>query len=70
MNTRFHDLTFNRQPNGGIRLTQSDCGEDYIIDAHPEQLLFIARQLCGMKSETAHEVADLKRKIAVLVDAH
>ena len=66
--TKFHDLTFNRQPDGSIRLKQTDCGEDSIIDLHPEQLLFIARQLCGMKPEKAEHVADLERRIAVLTD--
>jgi hypothetical protein len=65
---RFHDLSFSSQPDGSIRLMQSDCGEDYILDMHPEQLLFIARQLCGMKPETADKVADLERRIAVLTD--
>lgn len=65
---RFYDLSFSRQPDGSIRLMQSDCGEDYILDMHQEQLLYIARQLCGMKPETANQVADLERRIAVLVD--
>lgn len=65
---RFHDLSFSSQPDGSIRLMQSDCGEDYILDMHPEQLLFIARQLCGMKPETADKVADLERRLAVLTD--
>lgn len=68
MSNRFHDLTFQRQPDGSIRLLQSEVGEDYIIDLHPEQLLFIAHQLCGMKPETAHKVAELERRIAVLTD--
>lgn len=39
---KFHDLTFNRQTDGSIRLTQSDCGEDSIIDLHPAQLRYMA----------------------------
>ena len=39
---KFYDLTFSRQPDGSIRLTQSDCGEDYIIDLHPAQLRYMA----------------------------
>ena len=68
MNNRFYDLTFIQQADGSIRLTQSDHGEDYIIDAHPEQVLLVARQLCGMKPETAGTVADLERRLAVLTD--
>lgn len=65
---RLFDLSFSRQPDGSIRLVQSDCGEDYIIDMHPEQLLFIARRLCGMRPDTADTVAELERRIAVLTD--
>jgi hypothetical protein len=68
MNTRWHDLKIDRLEDGGIRLEQSDCGEDCVIYLHPEQLLFIARQLCGMKPETAAKAADLERRIAVLTD--
>lgn len=65
---KFHDLTFSRQPDGSIRLMQSDYGDDYIIDLHPEQILFVARQLCGMKPESANKVQELERRIAVLTD--
>lgn len=66
--TKFYDLTFILQADGSIRLTQSDHGDDYIIDLHPEQVLFIARQLCGMTSHTAEQVQELGRRIAVLTD--
>lgn len=65
---QFFDLSFSRQPDGNIRLIQTSYGEEEIIDAHPAQLLFVARQLCGMKPETAHKVAELERRISVLVD--
>lgn len=65
---KFYDLSFSRQPDGSIRLLQSNCGEDHIIDAHPEQIKFIAHQLCGTKLETAAKVVDLERRIAVLTD--
>ena len=68
MNPRFYDLTFIQQADGSIRLTQSDQGEDYVIDAHREQILFVARQLCGMKPQTADTVAELERRLAVLTD--
>ena len=63
-----YDLKFERMGNGAVRLTQTECGEDFIIDAHSEQILFIARQLCGMKPEVAHKVAELERRISVLAD--
>lgn len=66
--TKFHDLDFKSLKDGSIRLTQTDCGEDSIIDASPEQLLFIARSLCGLKPETAGRIAELERRIAVLTD--
>lgn len=66
--TKFYDLEFKQQPDGTIRLTQTECGEGSIIDTHPEQIMFIARRLCGMKPETADKVADLERRIAVLTD--
>lgn len=66
---KFFDLSFSRQPDRSVRLVQDDrMGEAAIIDLHLEQILFIARQLCGMKPETAHKVAELERRIAVLTD--
>lgn len=69
MNTRFQDLAYEQLSDGTIRIEQRDyCGEEVMVDLHPEQLLFIARCLCGMKQETAAQVADLERRIAVLTD--
>ena len=60
MKARWHDLIIDRLPDGGIHLEQqSGCDEPNVIHLHPEQLLFIARQLCGMKPETAGKVAEL-----------
>lgn len=69
MTNRFYDLQFSRESDGSIYLEQQ-CGIDdpVSIFAHPEQLLFIARQLCGMQPETAGKVAELERRIAVLTD--
>lgn len=66
--TKFHDLDFTQSADGTVLLTQTDCGEEYSIAAHPEQIVFIARRLCGMKPETAGKVAELERRIAVLTD--
>jgi hypothetical protein len=66
---KFYDLTFNQQPDGSVRLEQQDgYSEASIIDLHPEQVLHVARRLCGLKSETAAQVADLERRISVLTD--
>lgn len=69
MSNRFYDLQFSRESDGSIYLEQQ-CGMDdpVSIFAHPEQVLFIARQLCGMKPEPADKVAELGRRIAVLTD--
>lgn len=69
MNTRWHDLIIDRLPDGGIHLEQqAGLDEPSVIHTHPEQILFIARQLCGMKYETAGKAAELERRIAVLTD--
>lgn len=66
--TKFHDLDFTQSSDGTVLLIQTDCGEEYSIAAHPEQIKFIAHQLCGTKLETAAKVVDLERRIAVLTD--
>lgn len=69
MNIRFQDLNHYQLDDGTVRLEQIGyAGEETVIDAHPLQITFIARQLCGMKPETANQVADLERRIAVLTD--
>lgn len=69
MNARWHDLTFDRLKDGGIHLEQqSGCEEPSVIHLHPEQVLSIARHLCGMQPETAKQVQELERRIAVLTD--
>lgn len=60
MTNRFYDLTFERLASGTIRLKQSAFDEDSTIDVHPEQLMFIARRLCGMKPETTEKVAEFE----------
>lgn len=69
MNTRWHDLIIDRLKDGGVHLEQqSGLNEPSVIHIHPEQLLFIAHQLYGMKPETVSKVVDLERRIAVLTD--
>jgi len=69
MNTRWHDLIVDRLPDGGFHLEQQSGVDDpNVIHLHPEQLLFVSRQLCGMRSETAQQVDELERRIAVLTD--
>lgn len=69
MSTRWHDLIVDRLKDGGIRLEQrTGLNEPSIIQLHPQQLLSVARQLCGVTPETALTVAELQRRISVLVD--
>jgi len=66
---KFYDLDFERMADGAICLTQQcSVDEPNVVLAHPEQITFIARQLCGMKPEKANQVADLERRIGVLTD--
>lgn len=67
-NQHFHDLAFDLMDDGAVKLTQMDCGEYYVITAHPEQIAFIARRVCGMSITTAEQVQDLERKLSVLAD--
>ena len=67
-NQRFHDLAFDLMDDGTVKLTQTDCGEDYVITAHPEQIAFIARRVCGMSITTSEQVEDLERKLSVITD--
>lgn len=69
MNTHWHDLNIERLDDGGIRLIQQDSVDDpSSIDLHPEQIKFIARQLSGMKLETADGIREIERRMSVLAE--
>jgi hypothetical protein len=69
MTQQFCDLNFEQLEDGTVRLEQKDyCGESAFIDAHPQQLAFIVRRVCGMSEATATTIEDLERKLAVLTD--
>lgn len=69
MTQQFYDLNFHKLPDGVIRLEQTGyAGEAAVIDAHPEQVRYIARTLAGLKPDAAGKVADLERKLSVLTD--
>ena len=70
---KFYDLTFSRQPDGSIRLTQSDCGEDYIIDLHPAQLRHVAESFAlvaptypadELSKRLARQLCTIQRELA------
>jgi len=65
-NERFFNLDFYTTESGSVLVTQEHCGEEYGIEAHPEQLKFIVRTLYGSDEATAAEVADLERKLSIL----
>lgn len=66
---KFHDLTIERLSDGNIRLSQQDGVDDpSLIDLHPEQIKFIARQLCGIKPESADAIRELERRLSVLAE--
>ena len=69
MNTQWHDLNIEHLDDGGIRLIQQEGVEDpSLIDLHPEQIKFIARQLCGMKLVTVEGIGELERRMSVLAE--
>lgn len=70
---KFYDLTFSRQPDGSIRLTQSDCGEDCIIDLHPAQLRHVAESFAlvaptypadELSKRLARQLCTIQRELA------
>ena len=62
MTNRFYDLTYSQEPDGSIRLVQSDCGEESIIDMHPAQLRNIAEHF-GLR-EPRPPADDLTKRLA------
>ena len=70
---KFYDLTFSRQPDGSIRLIQSDCGEDSIIDLHPAQLRYMAESFAlvaptypadELSKRLARQLCTIQRELA------
>ena len=71
--TKFHDLDFKKLSDGSIRLTQSDCGEDYIIDLHPAQLRHVAESFAlvaptypadELSKRLARQLCTIQRELA------
>jgi hypothetical protein len=64
---KMHDFQFDQLEDGTVTLAQqSGVEEPNVIWLHPEQVLFIARRLCGMRPGQAELAADLERKISIL----
>lgn len=63
MNTRWHDLTFDRLKDGGIHLEQqSGCEEPNVIHLHPVQLRHIAETF-GLVAPN-HPADELSKQLA------
>lgn len=65
MTEQFYDLKFDRLDDGTVRLTQRDtAGEEYLVDAHPVQIIHIARSLVGARvSPEAERIKTLEWRI-------
>lgn len=74
MKEQFHDLSFEVLENGDIRLEQHDySGESVIVDAHPQQIIHIARTVSASSRRTqaditAERVATLERRLCWMRD--
>lgn len=62
------NVTASETTDGYIELEQCDINSQDVVRLHPDQLKLIARQMCGMKPETAERITELERRIAVLTD--
>lgn len=70
---QFHDLSFEVLEGGTIRLEQRDhSGESVILDAHPQQIIHIARTVSAARrtqpNGTAERIATLERRLIWLRD--
>lgn len=67
---RMYDVSYELLDDSTVRLTQSANGEEYVIDLHPAQILHIANDFRGGHCPASDngEVADLKRRLAVLAE--
>lgn len=73
MKEQFYDLSFEALEDGTIRLEQNDySGESVLVDAHPQQIIHIARTLSGAHPRrpdgTAQRIATLERRLRWLRD--
>ncbi|HZW86427.1 MAG TPA: hypothetical protein VFF41_03095 [Gallionella sp.] len=69
MKQQFYDLKFEQLPEGAVRLEQRDNGDATVINAHPAQLIHIARSLVGAKvSPEVQRTKTLERRLRWLYD--
>lgn len=73
MKEQFHDLSFEVLEDGTIRMEQGDyAGESVIVDAHPQQIIHIARTVSPARQTQpdikADRIATLERRLCWLRD--
>lgn len=73
MKEQFHDMSFEVMEDGTIRIEQRDtCGESVIVDAHPQQIIHIARTVSTTRQTQPHaqaeRIATLERRLRWLCD--
>lgn len=73
MKEQFYDLSFEVLEDGTIRMEQGDtCGESVIVDAHPQQIIHIARTVSAARrtqpNASAERIATLERRLRWLRD--
>jgi len=67
---QFHDLGFEQLPDGTVRMTQQSSLDDpCMVDAHPAQIIHMARVLVGaMVSPEAERIKTLERRLRGMKD--
>ncbi len=73
MKEQFYDLSFEVLDDGTVRLEQRDyCGDSVILDAHPQQIIHIARTVTATSPKrttiASERIAILERRLRWLRD--
>lgn len=73
MKEQFYDLSFEVLEDGTIRMEQGDhSGESVIVDAHPQQIIHIARNVSAARrtqpNASAERIGTLERRLRWLRD--
>jgi hypothetical protein len=63
---KMYGLSFSRQSDGAIRLSQGAGAKESSFVLAPSQLSYIARRVAGLDESDSARVADLERKLGVL----
>lgn len=63
---KMYGLSFSRQSDGAIRLSQGAGAKESSVMLAPSQLSYIARRVAGLDESDSARVADLQRRLGVL----